>query len=435
MTRTFLAACVVILAVLLCACGAAEDDFSVIDPTPVPSPVPSGTFPLEGDYPLLEINSKGATVYWLKLRLHELGYAKYAPGDDYTYTAATAKQITELQKVNGLEETGIATPELQAFIYSDACLPGSLTPVPTAAPRATTEPMGPSAAPELPETDADGFLPIGSEEEFVYEDVEGGLWIYLSDELSVRIESYQQVTPSLQWFETRVRVRGSEKPRCIFSGGKFDSTSFQYPGAIARKAGAVLAISDDCYTYRTTKGRRSGVVIRNGETVRDDPFQKYEITYFPPMDVMAFLPDGSMAVYDTGTVTSPELQELGAENSYSFGPILVLNGREYNRARYGANPMQVNKNPRNAVGMIAPNDYLFITVTGRQRASEGVSRGWMVDRMLEKGVQTAFNLDGGNSASVVFMGRIVNRRLETNARAVTSMIAFGTSDLVPEKLQ
>ena len=150
---------------------------------------------------------------------------------------------------------------------------------------------------------------------------------------------------------------------------------------------------------------------------------------------MQILPDGSMAVYDTGTVTSPELLELGAENSYSFGPILVLNGREYNRARYGANPMQVNKNPRNAVGMIAPNDYLFITVTGRQRASEGVSMGWMVDRMLEKGVQTAFNLDGGNSASVVFMGRIVNRRLETNARAVTSMIAFGTSDLVPEKLQ
>ena len=43
----------------------------------------------------------------------------------------------------------------------------------------------------MPETDAEGFLPLGSEEEFVYEDVEGGLWIYLSDELSVHIESYQ----------------------------------------------------------------------------------------------------------------------------------------------------------------------------------------------------------------------------------------------------
>ena len=77
---------------------------------------------------------------------------------------------------------------------------------------------------------------------------------------------------------------------------------------------------------------------------------------------------------------------------------------------------------------------LFITVTGRQRASEGVTVGWLVDRMLQRGVQTAFNLDGGNSASVIFMGRIVNRRLESSARDITSMIAFGTSDLVPAKL-
>ena len=105
-----------------------------------------------------------------------------------------------------------------------------------------------------------------------------------------------------------------------------------------------------------------------------------------------------------------------------------------NHARYGPNPMQFKKHPRNAIGMIAPNDYLFITVTGRQRASEGVTVGWLVDRMLQRGVQTAFNLDGGNSASVIFMGRIVNRRLESSARDITSMIAFGTSDLVPAKL-
>ena len=442
MNRYLFAACVILTAVLLCAAGAAEPaDFSVVDappspvPTAEPTPVPPEIFPLDGDYPPLSVGSKGATVYWLKLRLYELGYAKYKPGDeDYTYTEAMSRQILELQKVNGLEETGIADTQLQAFIYSDACLPGSITHAPTAVPRATTEPIGPSADPELPVTDPEGFLPLGSREEFVYEDVEGGLWIYLSDELSVRIESYQQVTPSLQWFETRVRIRGTEKPRCIFSKGRFDSTTFQYPGVIARNASAVVAVSDDCYTYRTTKGRRSGVIIRNGEVVRDDPFQQYDLSYYPPLDVMAFLPDGTMAVYDTGTVTSEELLSLGVENSYSFGPILVRNGREYNHARYGPNPMQFKKHPRNAIGMIAPNDYLFITVTGRQRASEGVTVGWLVDRMLQKGVQTAFNLDGGNSASVIFMGRIVNRRLESSARDITSMIAFGTSDLVPAKL-
>ncbi len=421
------------LTLFVCAAGHA-DEFAVAEETPVPSPTPAPdlVFPLEGEYPELSVDSRGATVYWLKLRLYELGYAKYAPSDDYTYSAATARQITELQRVNGLEETGVATPELQAFIYSDACLRGEYTPKATREPRATSEPYGPSAEPELPRLDDEGFLPAGSTEEFVYENSADGLWIYISDTLCVRIESWQQATPSLQWFETRVRTRG-EKPYTVFSKGKFDSKTFQNPGVMARQSGAVLAVSDDCYTYRTTKGRRSGVIIRNGQTVIDNPFQEYDISYYPPLDVMAFMPDGTLGVYDSGTVTAEELLALGVENSYSFGPILVKNGREYVRARYGANPMQTQKHPRNAIGMISENDYLFITVTGRHRASEGVTDGWLVDKMLEKGARTAFNLDGGNSASVFFMGKVVNRRIESSVRTVTSVIAFGHSELVPAK--
>ena len=408
-------------------------------PTPVPTLAPTVApaleFPMEGEYVTLQTGSVHPTVYWLKLRLYALGYinGKKAPNVNFNYTKGTATQIKALQKANGLAETGVATPELQAFIYSDACIGLNPAPLATAAPKATTEPIGPITTPELPALDAEGFLPAGSEEEFVYKDAKDGLWYYISDELYVEIRCYKQKKPVLQWYETRVKMRGSIKPTTIFSNGKFNSTAFKYPYEIARKGQAVLAVSDDCYTYRTTENKNSGIIIRNGKIIEDRPFVRYDINNFPMLSVMAFMPDGTMAVYENNTTTAQALWNMGVENTYSFGPILVKNGREYNSARYGTNQMHVNKHPRNAIGMLAPNDYLFITVVGREKYSEGVDMAWMVDKMLEKGVETAFNLDGGNSVSLEFMGSIINRKTEKAARQVTSMICFGTSDLVPTK--
>ena len=43
------------------------------------------------------------------------------------YNELMAGRVSWLQSINGLAETGVATPELQALIYSDACRPASYT--------------------------------------------------------------------------------------------------------------------------------------------------------------------------------------------------------------------------------------------------------------------------------------------------------------------
>ena len=56
---------------------------------------------------------------------------------------------------------------------------------------------------------------------------------------------------------------------------------------------------------------------------------------------------------------------------------------------------------------------------------------WMVDMMQQKGVKHAFNLDGGRTTLLYFMGQAVNKKENVNRdamREVTGMIAIGTRE-------
>ena len=59
-----------------------------------------------------------ADIVALQNRLIELGYLRDAA--DGVYGANTQDAVSALQRSNDLEETGVATPELQALLYSDA---------------------------------------------------------------------------------------------------------------------------------------------------------------------------------------------------------------------------------------------------------------------------------------------------------------------------
>ena len=70
-----------------------------------------------GNYEQLEKGSKGNAVVELQKRLKELGfYSKSLDGD---YGNGTKTAVQAFQEYNGLEADGIATPELQAFLFSN----------------------------------------------------------------------------------------------------------------------------------------------------------------------------------------------------------------------------------------------------------------------------------------------------------------------------
>ena len=65
-------------------------------------------------------------------------------------------------------------------------------------------------------------------------------------------------------------------------------------------------------------------------------------------------------------------------------------------------------NPRTAIGIIEEGHYVFVVSDGRTDESEGLTLKQLADLMESLGAQTAYNLDGGGSSTMVFQGQVVN---------------------------
>ena len=65
-------------------------------------------------------------------------------------------------------------------------------------------------------------------------------------------------------------------------------------------------------------------------------------------------------------------------------------------------------NPRTAIGIKADGTYLFVVSDGRTDESEGLSLAELAEFMQSLGAETAYNLDGGGSSTMVFNGEVVN---------------------------
>ena len=93
-----------------------ESDFPVLKAsgTADPDTLPGGNAALK--YRTIEVGDTGADVKALSERLFELGYLDAKNANKMTKAHQTA--IKQFQKVNGLKQDGLCTPELQASLFS-----------------------------------------------------------------------------------------------------------------------------------------------------------------------------------------------------------------------------------------------------------------------------------------------------------------------------
>ena len=176
---------------------------------------------------------------------------------------------------------------------------------------------------------------------------------------------------------------------------------------------AVLAVNGDNYG-----AREKGYVIRNGVLYRDRAAGNQE-------DLVIWA-DGSFSVIRESEVTAQELLEAGAVQVFSFGPGL-LDGGEILVGATDEVDMAMASNPRTAIAMIEPGHYLLVVSDGRTSESEGLSLYELAQFLQSLGAETAYNLDGGGSSTMVFQGSIVNKPTAGHSggeRAVTDIAYF-----------
>jgi len=215
---------------------------------------------------------------------------------------------------------------------------------------------------------------------------------YSDDNISIKLNEYTVSGTVVHAAE--VKTDSAEYLKTAFAQGSYGKNVTATTSDIANSVNAILAINGDYYGTQ-----EKGYVIRNGKL--------YRSTAVSGREDLVIYKDGSFEIINESEVTAEQLISKGAVQTLSFGPALIEDGKvsvdaddEVGRAKAS--------NPRTAIGIKSDGTYIFVVSDGRTDESEGLSLLELAEFMKKLGAETAYNLDGGGSSTMVFNGSVVN---------------------------
>ena len=232
------------------------------------------------------------------------------------------------------------------------------------------------------------------------------------DGITVELTEYRENDTTI--YVADVWVTDPTQLKTAFANGTYGKNVKDTTSDIADSVDALLAINGDFYG-----ARNSGYVIRNGVLYRSTSSGAEDLVIYE---------DGSFAIIDEDEVTAEQLLADGAVQVLSFGPALVedgeiavTQGEEVGKA--------MASNPRTAIGICEDGHYVFVVSDGRTDESEGLSLYELAEFLQELGVETAYNLDGGGSSTMVYQGEVVNNPTTSGnsvkERSVSDIVYIG----------
>ena len=203
------------------------------------------------------------------------------------------------------------------------------------------------------------------------------------------------------------------------SAFSFDSDSTKPIEAMAEEVNAVVAFNGD-YVTRLNEG----LIIRQGKTFRDRLKGK--------RDVLLIDEDGDfhtiLAEEHPEDMDKTQINGKKVVNALCFGPALIKDGKK--NANLDTAPLYSNPDKykeRLVLCQIGHLEYLVVACGVRR----GVTLTEMTDLILGLGldVQQAYNLDGGMSTQILFLGRRINNtsRTSEDSRKLVDIVYFASA--------
>lgn len=160
------------------------------------------------------------------------------------------------------------------------------------------------------------------------------------------------------------------------------------------ESGAVLGINGNAFEDPNGKGSGVtpvGLIISDGEQLHR------------PFDAFNY----QVAGYDWGNnfVVGKAVDTSNLRDALQFYPITVLDGEKHIDGSLG-----MGIQPRSSIGQTKDGATLMLIIDGRRVGySLGLTVSSCADILLQYGCQNAINLDGGSSASMSYMGKMITR--------------------------
>ncbi len=237
---------------------------------------------------------------------------------------------------------------------------------------------------------------------------------YQDESITVTMES-REVGDSM-YHIAHVKIAHPSQLRTALAG-PYGTKKTNKTSTMAKDNFAVVAMNGDYYN-----NREGGYIARQGETFRKKPSKN--------LDVLVIDSKGDFHIL---VQSNPEKltalikdEENPIIQSFTFGPALMVDGVVQPLPE--SYPFNIRRpEPRAAIGQIGPLEYVMVVVDGRTDDSPGVTVDTLANFMAELGCIQAFNLDGGNSATMIFNNAYYSRKTDNSERSVSDIIYFATT--------
>lgn len=240
------------------------------------------------------------------------------------------------------------------------------------------------------------------------------LYAYLDETILVLVWQEHHVPATLTFAEVFI-ADASQLIRKL-ADDTYGSQRLIVPTDFARATNAVMLTDGDFYQLRGGYGINvyQGEIYQNKGEVADSCF---------------FDREGNMLFAYANELTTPEaVEQFVAENDiwtgFSFGPVMVDEGVNVCPANYFVGDY-LGELARCCFAQMGQLHYLIAT------ADYFFSIPAMADLLIERGAQSAYNLDGGQSSAIILMGEQRNPNIFHAERAQSDCIFFATA--LPEK--
>ncbi len=209
---------------------------------------------------------------------------------------------------------------------------------------------------------------------------------YQSDELRIAIDVVEDPDFMQVYYVADIWIRNIRSFRTGLANGA-PRSGREAADSLAQREHAIVAMNGDFVKF---------LAIRNGEYIKGNLSKD---------DLCVLYNDGTIRIINPNRERfNPKAEiENGAVHAWQFGPTLVHEGVPAEGfSEYGT------RHPRCILGYYEPGHYVLVTVDGRTKTAIGMNVYEMVELMHSLGCVEAYNLDGGTSAVLTFMGEIIS---------------------------
>ncbi|MBR4711572.1 MAG: phosphodiester glycosidase family protein [Clostridia bacterium] len=247
------------------------------------------------------------------------------------------------------------------------------------------------------------------------------------EDASLTVTLEKNVTETGTWNVARVKIADPSQLRTVVTKkGKTNRIS-----TMARGVHAVIAIGGEYFA-----SDEGGFIVRMGKVQqsRKTPYETRDLLCIDENgDFHILLRKRDAKVNGRSKSVNPDfadqLKALTGEhtlvNVFDFGPALIIDGEvqpipesySFNLGR---------REPRCAIGQTGPLEYVLVVVDAARDGKSGATGEELAAFMAEQGCVQAYNLDGGNSALMVFHGENYSDKSFDAERSVSDIIYFAT---------